>query len=392
MTDSGDKEDRYARMKSKIFDLFQKNQGHPDLVEFDEEHFEKYPATKIPERKLTVRQCELMVMYIAKRQSEPDFDTLACLSFLAFNSLMDAIDNNCLFINGQQDNSASAVPLFHKSKHLKEDWLTLNGTSKLFPDSLMQELSVMDEDGEFESVKLICTCPDIDDYHKMDEIGCWAIRFLEFLAIKDVEARREYAETRKFHYSGENSIYKLPEIALSELVSLPMKRETLYLFYRSIIILNSYPKHLHIYKQYNRLMELGFDKLSRFNQELVAQFHHLFKEKHLERTADLFLEYLLNQLTDELVHLIGPIECLAYHWISTMFRSRYAEYARLFDQKYYAPLALENNRLLLWILIGMSQGKLAPQLEVNNVKCDAVELARAQRFGTIIRLCVAADI
>lgn len=381
-------------------------EGHPGMKEFKDVHLKKYPATKIPERQLSVSQCELILKYIAKRSSDPDFDTMAHLSYLGFNSLMDYVGGSDLHSPIFEDNPERTIinqeqainePFFHRYKRYTENWLTLDGTSKLFDKSMMKELAKREESGEFKSIELECVQPEQSDYCKLANIGFWAVSFLKLLAIEKSNIRNQYDTTKislleviDLPYDGQYlDIYKFPRIDLRN-VKLPLKSETLYLFYRGAMIIENIDMNFSMNRQRSILQNAGFAYLRRYKLEAVAQFHHIWNTK-LECSVDQFFTRLFNDFPTKWAHIGFYTASLVYYWCKfridklSSSTNRYATYARLFSREYHKPYGAEDNELLVAILIGVSNRSLAPQLELNQYKVEGDEYKEAERFGMSLR-------
>lgn len=354
-------------------------------IPFHDEDLRHYKAIEIPERKLSVADCESMAEYIIEESHAlgSQFNAMKHLAYLAYNSLLDSSAPPF-----DSDQTTSMEPFFHKYRNYTEDWFCAKGCSNLFADMscwLEQKREnpdlVMVESGEKgtnkrkrarRAIELVRFQASL--YERKATIGAWAFSYLAAIKMETGGADREYTRPTKLLgqmmqvYSFEPAYaFVAPHLNQSHLNHLD--EELLFIVLRGAIILENILHEPRMLAQRELLLDLAYYSLrghcitlmNWFNEvaatldvpveSLFDDFNELLLEvglvvlaRNVRILRRVFREYVLSNKSSKCEDLDGAGRN------SPIKPRRYFMYARLFLHQYFHCFGSKHNEITIAIL------------------------------------------
>lgn len=370
-------------------------------IPFHDGDLQYYRSIEIPERQLSLGECELMVEYIVEKSHKlgPKFNAMKHLAYLAYNSLLDVIPASqsssshlqaCRQVNSESD--PLMVPFFHKYRHYTEDWFRTKYCSMLFFDLLTSsrarsyrlsqsvEVSRRGEDSiaigkntSSTTIELIREQASL--YERKATIGAWAFSYLAAIKMESEGASREYNRPTKLLgqmmqvYSFEPTYtFVVPHLNRNHLDYLD--EELMFIVLRGAIILENIMHDPQMGGQRELLLDLAYYSLrghclalmNWFNDaadtlqvpvellfddlnDLLLKVGLIVDARNVRVLRRVHREYVLNELPQSDMDADGDDER----------PSKYYMYARLFLHQYFHCFGHIHNETSIAILARIKQ-------------------------------------
>lgn len=273
-------------------------------IPFFDEDLQYYRSIEIPERRLSLEECELMVEYIIEKSHTlgTEFNALKHLAYLAYNSLLD-VCQEAASSQISDESHPKMEPFFHKYRHFTEDWFGTKYCSLLFFDLLncgKIHASTCREKAASKRNSIVLTRPAASLYERKATIGAWAFSYLAAIKMESEGATREYARPTKLLgqlkqvYSFEPAYsFKVPHLNGDHLNCL--NEELLFVVLKGAIILENILDDDRMSRQRELLLNLAYYSLRGHCMSLMNWFNDV------SLTLKVPVELLLDDMNDLLL-------------------------------------------------------------------------------------------